>query len=848
MKKITQNFTNVKVWQSIMVAFIFLFSLTTFSQTCPTDKLDTVVVNQLGENITIQATSLSKSVTATIPYLEGLESGTQGELGTAQTGNTDYNWTIATGHFTHGIGNDGLQGWGGDNYLRHDNYVASGQMENWVLTPTFDLSGAATPELNYWDHAHQQDAAAGVSHEVLYSTNYVDNGSTEDTSDVTAATWVLLTDVITDNINYDQYYSGCGCNPTNTWDEGTFSLPTEAAVTVAFKYTGNNSSDWLVDDISVMDTSAPTADWDVSVDFDDVTVSVSVTNFTVGNDSSYDGHWHYTLDGGSEVMVYSLADVQLTGLANGDHTLVAWLVDNNHNPIVNYLGVPIEETITFSTFDGIYPGGYPYCSSFDTDLGYWETFIYSGSTNWLGGATDNLNGTPVTPLSGDGMALFYSGNYNYDTASIISPSMDLTGLTNPKVTFNYTQQSWAGDQDQLRVFYRDGANGTWVELAAYTSEVITWTEVTLDLPNTSADYYVGFQGTSGYGYGVTLDDVCIVDATAIAADWDVSVTNADATISISVDNFTVGNGTGDGHWHYTLDGGSEVMVYDTNDVVLTGLANGEHTLVAWLVDNNHTALSPAIEETITFTTHDGTATIPWSDDFESGDFSAGWTHTAASGAPTSYWEAGQYVNNTSGGSWSAQHPYSTAGVHDSYLISPTFDLSGSSDVVVSYSEYVEWSSWADTHTFLYSEDYSGDVSTATWVVLNDVIATDDTWTDNGPYALPSSGAVTIAFRYTGYDGSNWFIDDVSVWSTLSIDDVDTLDMRIYPNPVDGNFVTILSPVNGTKYIQVFDIMGKRVMDTTINNDTLDVSSINSGFYMIKVTINGQSKISKLIVR
>ena len=55
MKKITQNFTNVKVWQSIMVAFIFLLSLTTFSQTCPTDKFnqDPVVGDQLGENVTI---------------------------------------------------------------------------------------------------------------------------------------------------------------------------------------------------------------------------------------------------------------------------------------------------------------------------------------------------------------------------------------------------------------------------------------------------------------------------------------------------------------------------------------------------------------------------------------------------------------------------------------------------------------------------------------------------------------------------------------------------------------------------------------------------------------------------
>jgi hypothetical protein len=90
--------------------------------------------------------------------------------------------------------------------------------------------------------------------------------------------------------------------------------------------------------------------------------------------------------------------------------------------------------------------------------------------------------------------------------------------------------------------------------------------------------------------------------------------------------------------------------------------------------------------------------------------------------------------------------------------------------------------------------------------------------------------------------------DLSASSTLGIDDVDLSDLKIYPNPVDGNYVTILSPVNGTKYIQVFDIMGRRVMDTSINGNTLDVSLINSGYYMIKVTIDGQSKISRLVVR
>jgi len=93
-----------------------------------------------------------------------------------------------------------------------------------------------------------------------------------------------------------------------------------------------------------------------------------------------------------------------------------------------------------------------------------------------------------------------------------------------------------------------------------------------------------------------------------------------------------------------------------------------------------------------------------------------------------------------------------------------------------------------------------------------------------------------------------FIDDVVVGETLSTNESEILDMVIYPNPVEGNFVTIQSPVDGSKDVQVYTVTGRKVIDTTINGNTLDVSSLNSGFYMINVTINGQSKISKLVVR
>ena len=106
----------------------------------------------------------------------------------------------------------------------------------------------------------------------------------------------------------------------------------------------------------------------------------------------------------------------------------------------------------------------------------------------------------------------------------------------------------------------------------------------------------------------------------------------------------------------------------------------------------------------------------------------------------------------------------------------------------------------------------------------------------------------IGFQFNSTYGADWNIDDICIDGTLSTSDNEILDMMIYPNPVDGNYVTIVTPVQGTKEIQVFTVTGRKVMDTAINGNTLDVSSFNSGFYMLKVTVDGQSKVSKLVVR
>jgi len=81
----------------------------------------------------------------------------------------------------------------------------------------------------------------------------------------------------------------------------------------------------------------------------------------------------------------------------------------------------------------------------------------------------------------------------------------------------------------------------------------------------------------------------------VSADWNVSVNGDEVTLSIvEFNNFTVGL---DGHWHYVLNEEEYVAVHDINDVVISGLQDGEYTIYVWLVDHMHNALDPPVEET-----------------------------------------------------------------------------------------------------------------------------------------------------------------------------------------------------------------------------------------------------------
>ena len=162
----------------------------------------------------------------------------------------------------------------------------------------------------------------------------------------------------------------------------------------------------------------------------------------------------------------------------------------------------------------------------------WTQEYVSAAVDWST-SNGNANGSIGSSNSGSLNAIFVANNYSGNSTRLVTPTLDLSAGASYDLSFYHSQVDWGGDQDVLTVYYKTSSTGAWVELANYPSALYSWTQRTITLPNISGDYYIAFQGTSGYGRGVTLDDVAVAltpnCADASAAMSAITATGATAT-------------------------------------------------------------------------------------------------------------------------------------------------------------------------------------------------------------------------------------------------------------------------------------------------------------------------------
>lgn len=73
-------------------------------------------------------------------------------------------------------------------------------------------------------------------------------------------------------------------------------------------------------------------------------------------------------------------------------------------------------------------------------------------------------------------------------------------------------------------------------------------------------------------------------------------------------------------------------------------------------------------------------------------------------------------------------------------------------------------------------------------------------------------------------------------------------LNLYPNPVSNGKVYITSKNDLDKEIIIFDVLGKKVLQTLISSKELNISNLSPGVYIIKINEGGSSATRKLIVK
>jgi hypothetical protein len=96
------------------------------------------------------------------------------------------------------------------------------------------------------------------------------------------------------------------------------------------------------------------------------------------------------------------------------------------------------------------------------------------------------------------------------------------------------------------------------------------------------------------------------------------------------------------------------------------------------------------------------------------------------------------------------------------------------------------------------------------------------------------------------------VDDTDVYfevgAPLSIGKDEIENFTVYPNPVNNGEFSISTGINSLKTVQLFNVIGKSVLSKQVqNNETIDISNLNTGVYILKVKEGDKMATRKLVI-
>lgn len=115
---------------------------------------------------------------------------------------------------------------------------------------------------------------------------------------------------------------------------------------------------------------------------------------------------------------------------------------------------------------------------------------------------------------------------------------------------------------------------------------------------------------------------------------------------------------------------------------------------------------------------------------------------------------------------------------------------------------------------------------------------------------PDAGSLEVIFSIRNTDAAGILVDNVMLHktSTLSADDHSLNTFSIFPNPTSTGFVNIVSAHSEAISVNVYDMLGKQVINETIANNRLNVSTLNAGVYIMKISQGNTTTTKRFVVK
>ena len=699
-------------------------------------------------------------------------------------------------------------------------YSASTQETTALVSPQIEIPNYGNPTLEFWSRIQFQD--------YRYSGVWV---STTDNSSLNSFTEIKV--LSGNEIGYN-------------WQKITIPLTDFLGqnIYIAFKYDGYNGHRWFIDNISIIHFESFTDMEAVSVtpeagEYSYLSNSVPVTvklknnggnaasgfglklvhngnevvteTFT-GSISSF-GEATYTFNTTLNLMAMGTHTIQVTALLPGDQAPSNDMVSTT---LTNLGCTPVTN---FPFIEGFENQGNNIPPCWTQVHGYHEWHVFS--------ASDAQPGIfPKEAFAGNRKAVFFTPATDF-VATLITPPLDLSALSNPVLKFHHIQKRDDNYRDSLKVYYKSTATDAWVLLEKYTTAIEEWTEHVIPLPNPSNQYFIGFKGYGEWGFSVQLDEISIddffesdIEVTAIAPEGVHMDLSAQQTVTATIKNngrnpvtgFNLSlylNGTlmatepftdtiqGLNTYSYSFNTKVDISISGTYEI--TVVANMEGDEVA---ENNE--LTVVVKNLVC-----NALTFPYDEGFEETVFPPYcWINKGTQ------WDRLDYSVHSGYGR--ARHKWWDTKAQDGWLISPKFSIPVGGDFMLEF-----WSHVYEKRFFTYSGVWisTTDTELASFTEVKELSLNDDETPDNVwvrlevPLNTYEGKDIYIAFRYKnsgGESGHIWSLDDIKVFNLSMHIDAEIVAITTPPelcmNLTNQEAVTVRIKNNGGENISGFKLI------------------------------------------